>query len=87
MCLSWVQPWDGQQCAARGGEIWLQYKIDWDDLPVGREFDGRFLKNVKSPPYALPSLYPEDIAKDKWFVNLSEDIYLVTRLDLVQERI
>ena len=23
-CLSWVQPWDGQQCAARGGEIWLQ---------------------------------------------------------------
>ena len=24
MCLSWVQPWDGQQCAARGGEIWLQ---------------------------------------------------------------
>ena len=32
--------------------------IDWDDLPVGREFDGKFLKNVKSPPYALPSLYP-----------------------------
>ena len=24
MCLSWVQPWDRQQCAARGGEIWLQ---------------------------------------------------------------
>ena len=24
LCLSWVQPWDGQQCAARGGEIWLQ---------------------------------------------------------------
>ena len=38
-CLSWVQPWDGQQCAARGG----------------REFDGKFLKNVKSPPHALPS--------------------------------
>ena len=32
--------------------------IDWDDLPVGREFDGKFLKNVKSPPHALPSLYP-----------------------------
>ena len=30
--------------------------IDWNDLPVGREFDGKFLKNVKSPPYALPSL-------------------------------
>ena len=24
LCLSWAQPWDGQQCAARGGEIWLQ---------------------------------------------------------------
>ena len=25
LCLSWVQPWDiWQQCAARGGEIWLQ---------------------------------------------------------------
>ena len=31
---------------------------DWDDLPVGREFDGKFLKNVKSPPYANPGLYP-----------------------------
>ena len=28
--------------------------IDWNDLPVGREFDGKFLKNFKSPPYALP---------------------------------
>ena len=28
--------------------------IDWNDLPVGREFDGKFLKNVKSPPHALP---------------------------------
>ena len=27
--------------------------IDWNDLPVG-EFDGKFLKNFKSPPYALP---------------------------------
>ena len=28
--------------------------FDWNDLPVGREFDGKFLKNVKSPPHALP---------------------------------
>ena len=26
----------------------------WNDLPVGREFDRKFLKKVKSPPYALP---------------------------------
>ena len=29
--------------------------IDWNDLPVGREFDCKFLKNVKSPPHALPT--------------------------------
>ena len=30
--------------------------FDWNDLPVGREFDGKFLKNVKSPPLrCLPS--------------------------------
>ena len=28
--------------------------FDWNDLPVGREFDCKFLKKVKSPPYALP---------------------------------
>ena len=28
--------------------------IEWNDLPVGREFEGKFLKNVKSPPHALP---------------------------------
>ena len=28
--------------------------FDWNDLPVGRVFDGKFLKNVKSPPDALP---------------------------------
>ena len=28
--------------------------FDWNDLPVGREFDGKFLKNLKSPPHALP---------------------------------
>ena len=27
--------------------------IDWNDLPVGREFDAKFLKNVKSSPHAL----------------------------------
>ena len=33
--------------------------IDWNDLPLGREFDGKFLKNFKSPPYALsPPLSP-----------------------------
>ena len=29
--------------------------FDWNDLPVGRGFDGKFFKNVKSPPHALPS--------------------------------
>ena len=28
--------------------------FDWNDLLVGREFDWKFLKKVKSPPYALP---------------------------------
>ena len=28
--------------------------FDWNDLPVGREFDRKFLKKVKSPRYALP---------------------------------
>ena len=28
--------------------------FDWNDLPVGREFDCKFFKKVKSPPYALP---------------------------------
>ena len=28
--------------------------FDWNDLPVGREFDCKFLKKVKSPPHALP---------------------------------
>ena len=30
--------------------------FDWNDLSVGREFDCKFLKNVKSPPHALPPL-------------------------------
>ena len=28
--------------------------IDWNDLPVGREFDWKFLKDAKSPPHAQP---------------------------------
>ena len=32
--------------------------FDRNDLPVGREFDCKFLKNVKSPPYALPPPAP-----------------------------
>ena len=32
--------------------------VDWIDLPVGGEFDGKFLKNVKSPPHALPAPSP-----------------------------
>ena len=27
--------------------------IDWNDLPAGRQFDCKFLKNVKSPRHAL----------------------------------
>ena len=27
--------------------------FDWNDLPVGREFDCKFLKKVKSPPHAV----------------------------------
>ena len=32
--------------------------IDWNDLPVHREFDDKFLENVKSPPHALPPPLP-----------------------------
>ena len=32
--------------------------FDWNDLPVGREFDDKFLKNLKSPPHALPPPTP-----------------------------
>ena len=36
-------------CSLRWGNL---VAFDWNDLPVGREFDGKFLKNVKSPPHA-----------------------------------
>ena len=32
--------------------------FDWNDLPVGREFEDKFLKNVKSPPHAPPPPRP-----------------------------
>ena len=32
--------------------------FDWNDLPVGGEFDGKFLKNVKSTPHARPPSPP-----------------------------
>ena len=47
--------------------------FDWNDLPVGREFYGKFLKNVKSPPYALrrPLFYLQNSSHFHWkiFVN------------------
>ena len=39
--------------------------FDWNDLPVGREFDGKFLKNVKSPPHALPPSTPRRLYIDR----------------------
>ena len=46
------QPWDiWQRCAARGGEIWLH--LTGMICPWAGEFDGKFFKNVKSPPHAL----------------------------------
>ena len=35
--------------------------FDWNDLPVGREFDCKFLKKAKSPPHALPLPPPTGI--------------------------
>ena len=61
--------------------------IDWDDLPVGREFDGKFLKNVISHPMPFPAYTLKILPRGKWFVNLSQGLYLVTRLDIIQERI
>ena len=41
-----------------GVEKFAGVAFDWNDLPVGREFDCKFLKNVKSPPHALPPTPP-----------------------------
>ena len=56
LCLSWVQPWDIWQRNVQPGvgKLGNLVAFDWNDLPVGREFDCQFLKNVKSPPHALP---------------------------------
>ena len=44
--------------------------FDWNDLPVSREFDGKFLKDVKSPPLALPPrrLYIDRCITVKWII-------------------
>ena len=39
--------------------------FDWNDLSVGREFDGKLLKNVKSPPHALPPPHPRRLYIDR----------------------
>ena len=50
---------DDVKSAAEVGDYWTVNRenlgtFEWNDLPVGREFDGKVLKNVKSPPHALP---------------------------------
>ena len=54
MCLSWVQPWDGQQCAARGGEIWLQ--LTGMICPCTGNLTTNFWK--MSNPHPMPCLPP-----------------------------
>ena len=56
LCLTWVQPWDIWQRNVQPGvgKLGNLVSFDWNDLSVGREFDCQFLKNVKSPPHALP---------------------------------
>ena len=54
MCLSWVQPWDGQQCAARGGEIWLQ--LTGMICPWAGNLTTNFWK--MSNPHPMPCLAP-----------------------------
>ena len=39
--------------------------FDWNDLPAGREFDSKFVKNVKSPPHALPLPPPNRLYTDR----------------------
>ena len=42
--------------------------FDWNSLPMGREFDGKFLKNVKSPPHALP---PRQLYIDRCIISIT----------------
>ena len=54
--------------------------FDWNGLPVSREFDGKFLKNVKSPPHALPPPPPPPtgikLIGALYRIGLSVDIFL-----------
>lgn len=50
--LSGIQP-GGYELTAICHPGWgTVYVFDWNGLPVGKEFDGKFLKNVKSSPHA-----------------------------------
>ena len=40
------------------GEVWTLVVIDSNDLPLAGKLTANFLKNVKSPPHALPSPPP-----------------------------
>ena len=44
--------------------------FDWNSLPVGREFDSKFLKNVKSPPHALPPPPPRRLYIDRCIISI-----------------
>ena len=48
--------------------------FDWNDLPVGREFDCKFLKKVKSPPHALPPPPPAGITLIGALIRISSKI-------------
>ena len=49
--------------------------FDWNNLPVVREFDCKFLKNVKSPPHALSP--PRRLYIDRCIRNLIKTTYEV----------
>ena len=51
---------DDVKSAARVGDYWTVNRenlgtFEWNDLPVGREFNGKVLKNVKFPPHPAPT--------------------------------
>ena len=57
--------------------------FDWNDLPVGREFDGKFLKNVKSPPHAVPP--PRRLYIDRC-ITFGQEYALSTRGKTFQQK-
>ena len=74
-------------------KIGLSVKIEWNDLPMGREFDGNFFKNVKSPPHAPPPtphrLYIDGCLKIVHFpvdFSLFIHVYLPSRFLHLQTR-